>query len=438
MAKLLRYNLVMFKKGFFSILVKFLFFSISYSIEFKPLKDVDVKGFYSSSKSFIPFSQGIDLNKKGNIFLYGNGGLEYNENLSINYTVRGRLDAEYLKFEIYKGYTFYKTDAFAFTIGKTSKNIGISQNSLILSENAPPFLLFDIETLKPIKFGGNWRFEILHGWLDEKRLDRSNTRIIITRADYTPSNVVTIGINRFEQYGGAGRPDYKIWEFPKLLIGSNDNLTNSKYDADGYFGFDINLNLNKYFKNLDSIKAYYQKIATDITAFWQKEDKGKFYFPFIIKLQGCAQQIGVEMKKGKNIFSLEFTTIHPLFYIHHLYNIEGYSYKNFGLGNPYGNNLWEIYFSQKHNYNKDNFLSYKLGLIKQPAYNYRTTIYPLKSKRYYIETEYSYTKKDITLSPYIRLEYSQNYDSDPLPMQYNINDANKFYFITGLSIKVSL
>lgn len=410
--------------------------SMAENTNFKPIESAEIKTFYSSSPSFIKLAEGTALQKGVNLYFYENGYYKPKDNFSINYTMRQYANADFYKAEIHKAYLNYRPGIFSLTFGKTSKTIGISDNSLILSQNAPPFPMLDMENEKPLKLLGEWKFEILNGWLDEKREDLSNTRIIILRSDYMPTPVLNFGITRFEQYGGSGRPDYKIWEFPKLLLGSQDNKSYSKYDADGYLGWDIKLNMEKYFHSYKKFQIYYQEIGTDIRAPWQKEDKGKYSLPLIVRLQALSHQAGIKIETEKDIFNLEYTSVNSLFYTHHFYNIEGYSYDGFSLGHPYGNNLWEIYFAQKHFLKENDYFKYKIGFLKQPAFSFFSTIYAQKSKNYYLETEYHTKIGDINFAPYIRLEYSDNYDADRRPMQYDIKTANKLYIITGLSTKI--
>ena len=421
-----------------SILITIFVFCNSniYSKTLRVFDDIEIKSFYSNYNYFIPLLEGVKVSKGFNFFLYENGSIKNLENLNLNYTLRQEIRSDLLKNSIYKAYLEYNNDIFYLSFGKKTKRIGISENSLILSKNSEPFLMLNIETKKPLNLWGLWKFEFLNGWLMEKRNDRNNPQIFILRIEYSPSSVISLGINRFSQFGGEGRPSIKIWEYPKLLIGSEDNISYSKYDADGYFGYDIVLNLSKYFKNFDLFKVYYQNIGSDIIAFWQKEDKGKFFFPFIIKLQLNSYQGGFEIKKSSNIFNLEFTSVNDLFYIHHLYNVEGYSYKNFSLGEPYGNNLNDIYFSHKKIKSNEEYFKYKIGFLKQPSSTNHRNIYKTRMKKYYLECEFSKNIKEFLLIPYLRFEYNKNFDFDPNPVKYDIRDLNKSIFIFGLNTKL--
>jgi len=414
----------------FSFIFSFNVFSSDFSL--KAFDLIEIKSFYSSYPIFIPLLEGTKLNKGLNFFAIESGNFKYSDIFSLNYSFRENINSDFSKIEVYKLYGKLITNPFIITYGKTSKNVGISENSLILSKNTYPFLMLDMETNKPLKLFGLWNFEILNGWLNEKRIDRDNPKIIIVRAEYSPSSIFTIGLNRFSEYGGSGRPGFKIWEYPKLLLGSEENISYSKYDTDGYFGYDINLNLSKYFKNFDSFRIYYQDIGSDVVAFWQKEDKGKYYFPFGIKLQLNSYQGGFKIKKASDVFNFEITFVNDLFYIHHLYNVEGYSYKGLSLGEPYGNNLFDVYFSKK-SFKENGYLKYKIGFLKQPYYKNHRSRYPIRMKKYYSECEFSKTIKSITFSPYVRFEYNKNFDINPLPIKYSLISANKFFVTFGLS-----
>jgi len=410
--------------------------AFSQTKDFKPVENVEIKYFYSSRGSFIPLSEGTGLEEGFNLYAYESGYWEPSGKFSLNYTLRQNLNEYFSKGGIYKAYANYKPGIFSFTFGKTSKTVGPSENSLILSKNAPPFLMLDLDTAEPVKFLGEWKFNILNGWLDEKRLDLDDTRIIIVRAEYSPARLVNIALTRFSQYGGEGRPGFKLWEYPKMLLGSKENQSFDKYDTDGYFGCDLAFDLSGYFKKLDAFKVYFQQIATDVSAPWQKEDEGEISFPFVFKLQANSYQAGLEIKKASDTFNLELTTINDLFYVHHYYNIEGYSYKGYSLGNPYGNHLWELYFSRKHSLEDGDYFKYKAGFLRQPAVENTRTNYAEKMNKFYLEGELSKTKGEFVFTPYLRLEYDRNYDADGRPMHYDIKTANKLFIITGLSTKI--
>ena len=70
-----------------------------------------------------------------------------------------------------------------------------------------------------LNFAGKWSFLIVDGWLNEKRNDVTNPKIFLFRLTYKPLNFIELGGTRSTMYGGAGRPEYKPWEYPTLLMG---------------------------------------------------------------------------------------------------------------------------------------------------------------------------------------------------------------------------
>jgi len=418
------------------IIVTFLFYTLAFS-EVKPITDVEINTYFSNSNNFIPLKEGTNLKKNLNFLMRENGEISIS-NIFMYYQLEQELNNEYIKQSINKFFFEYKLNNMIISFGKRTKNIGISRNSLILSENAKPFPMIYIENTKPVKWHGEWRFLILKGWIDEKRKDTSNPELIILRTEYSPSEVINFGLNRFSMYGGEGLNGFKIWEYPKMLIGSEENIPGSKYDTDGYFGYDISLNLKKYIKKFDSFKLYYQQIGTDIQAFWQKEDRGKIYFPWIVKLTLNSYQGGIEIKDKNSKYNLEFTSVNDLFYIHHYYRIEGYTYHGFSLGYPYGRYLQSIQFQQKISKNGLDIFKYSTGWFKQPSsYKPRENIKE-KINKYYLESEYTFPlRKNINLSFYSRFEYSNNYDRDQNPMQFDISNSNKLFVIAGITTKIT-
>jgi len=398
--------------------------------ESKIIDSFDIKSFYSSYDNvLIPNAEGINLKKGMNIYSYQSGYINNGKNLSVNYELKENLNPDISKLELNKLYVNYENNIFSISFGKMTKTIGPSKNSIILSNNYPPLLMIDIFNKKPLRLWGSWRFELTNLWLNEDRKDVSNPEVIILRADYKPVDILNIGFTRVSEYGGDGRPNYKLWEYPKLLLGGEDNVPYSKYDGDGYGGYDITLNLEKYFNSLDELKIYYQDIGTDLVAPWQKEDSGEWKFPFILKR---SRQAGVEIIKSSDTYNIEFTNINYYFYIHHIYWYEGYTYKGFSLGYPYGKDLNDIYFSHRHIFGS-NAIKYKIGYMKQPVSEKANSKYSLE--KYYIEAEYQKKIRNCFIIPYLRIERNNNKDTNPLPTLYRIVPENNTTTVLGLETK---
>lgn len=418
------------------LMITLLTLSSKWLYSYSPIDEIKSITYLSSEDTLLPLSEGAFLRKGANFYLFESGKIPLRDNLLFNYTFRQDINSYHKKAQIHKLYLSYHNDIFSLILGKNTQIIGVSQNSIILSENPPPFPMLYISNLKPLRFLGNWRFELFHGWLDEKRQDISNPRVIIIRAQHMGEGLISFGLTRYSQYGGKGREGYKLWEYLRMLFGDEENTSNSKYDTDGYFGYDITLDISRYFNKTDSFKVYFQQIATDIVAPWQKEDKGKFSFPFIVKLQANSYQAGVEVKKGFSTCRLEFTKINDLFYHHHLYHKEGYSYKGFFLAEPYGNNLRHIYFNHQLKKDENTTIQYEIGYLKRPASKNTRTTYTTTMERYYLNLQLSKGKNTLTLTPLLKIAYSHNYDLNPLPkITYQIIPSNKLLLILSLSLQ---
>lgn len=147
-------------------------------------------------------------------------------------------------------------------------------------------------------------------------------------------------MNRATLYGGKGRPGYSLFEYPRLVLGQEENIPGSRYDNDGHLGYDITLDIP--FKPFDLFRLYYEKEATDVKSVLQKGEEFQFDLPFIVvKLYEGAKTFGVLAKKDFS-FRGELTMTEETVYLHHHYPYEGFSYKGMVLGYPYGRDILHI------------------------------------------------------------------------------------------------
>ena len=91
--------------------------------------------------------------------------------------------------------------------------------------------------------------------------------------------------------------------------------------------------------------------------------------------------------------------------------------------------MQNIFFKHKRQINKTASFEYKLGLLIQPAFNTAE-----KMKRYYLSFKTNKDYGNILAGTYIRLDKTDNYDSDSSPTQYNIITKNKTFFTIGYSL----
>ena len=348
------------------------------------------------------------------------------------------VNRDWAKSEIFKAYGKYDFygSRFSLELGKDSVNVGPAEYGVLLSNNAEPFLMLKLQTERALKFAGLWNFIVLNGWLDEKRQDVSNPQVFLVRVAWKPVSWLEAGGTRSTQYGGAGRPDYKVWEYPQMFFGEGENVA-GYWDNDGYAGYDLAVTLppGKLHPKIKTAKVYYSDTGTDIEAFWQREG-GKYIFPFGFRLTLHAYQAGALIETENDSYRFEFAAVNPLFYTHHWYSREGYTYQGMSLGEPYGRNMKRAAFTHKHKFNPGLSLAYTLGCLVSPAFarNGVPLDGPVKETRYYLAVNGSRTYNSVVVEPYLRVDKTKNYDTDPLPTQFNVSSEDKLLLTTGLSV----
>ena len=406
----------------------------------KPINSLTTKFYITNEEySFIPNQSGLKLRKGANLFIFEDGLVSLGKRAVLYYQLRQTKNKDYTKNELFRTYLklfFYK---FSFEAGIDNVHWGPGEYGNLLSNNAKPYPMFKLQTEDPIRFLGKWDFSFVKGYLHEDRLDRDNPELMALRVVWKPFSWLEIGGTRLSLYGGTGRPTYKLIEYPKVLIGDEENVSFSKYDTEGYAGWDFTIYLNfvkKWLKSIETAKFYYQESGTDVKAFWQKEDKGEFYFPFGIRFLGTAYVTGLFFSTKKSIYRLEFQSVSDIFYRHHFYNVENLTYKGMSLGNPYGRNILHFYFKHRYYFDDTFSMEYRLGFLQQPAY--KLSLYPLRMKRYYASLLLSKKVKEFIFESYFRYDKTKNYDINPLPTKFDIVPEDKNFYILGLSLSYRL
>ncbi len=406
----------------------------------KPINSFTAKFYITNEEyTFIPNQSGLKLRKGANLFLYEDGFLSLGKRLVLYYQLRQIKNKDYTKNELFRSYLKFFFYKFSFEGGIDNVHWGPGEYGNLLSNNAKPFPMLKLQTEDPIHFLGKWDFSFVKGYLHEDRKDRSNPELMALRVTWKPVSWLEIGGTRLSLYGGTGRPTYKLIEYPKVLIGSEENVPFSKYDTEGYAGWDFTVYLNflkKWFNSLEIAKFYYQEAGTDVKAFWQKEDKGEFYFPFGIRFLGTAYVTGLFFSTPKNIFRFELQTVSDIFYTHHFYNVENMTYKGMSLGNPYGRNILHFYFKHRYYFDDTFSMEYRLGFLQKPAY--KLSLYPLRMKRYYASLLLTKKVKQFILESYLRYDKTNNYNINPLPTKFDIIPEDKNFYILGFSLSYRL
>jgi hypothetical protein len=388
---------------------------------------------YNSQKYGFLEGMGMEFKDGWNGFLSLRGDISDNENLLAHYEIDNKYWKDNSRLELRRGYIKVNLGSLAFVGGKDSVNLGPGYWGQILSNNAEPFLMLRVQTENSLNLLGKWKFLILKGWLKEDRLDRDDPEIFILRGVYKPADFFEIGGTRGIFYGGEGRPGYSILEYPRLIIGDEENIPGSRYDNDSYGQLDFTLYLPSGIKPswIRTLKIYYSKAGTDMKAWWQKEDRSFEFFdgwlPIGFDFLSSSKQIGLFFSTKKDIFRIEYTGIHPNFYIHHYYPVDGYSFKNLSLGYPIGRDIHNILFKHIHITNEALFY-YMVGYY-----------WPMKGirndKGYYLSLGYSRAFSKVIFEPFLSVRFIKNYDLNPLIHQFEGSSVDKTNYLFGITTK---
>lgn len=393
--------------------------------ELKPLNSITADVFYAGEDlSFIPDAEGLQFRKGLNLIMFADGGFAPWKNAELRYTLRQDANGRYAKGGLQKLYLKQYVGIFSITLGKDSESIGPGAQALLLSNNAAPMPMLRVKTERPLLWHGKWDIDVVNAWLDDPHRpppDRKDPRVFVGRLGWAPSDLLTLGLTRGEEYGGAGRPDYWPWEFPELLLGKHENQPGNKYDADGYLAYDVSLNLPARLRPAAarSLKVYYERACTDINPSKQ------FYWPFEMTLN--AYLGGVVMDTGRQTFRLEFLMTPRLFYVHHWYPVEGYTYGGMSMGAPYGTQYRSLVFTHDMRFSGGRTLGYRATYLKQMAYP------KAGMERWALAVYASRPAGRFTLAPYAGLDYAVNQDPNPLPTVTAPGAGDHLYLTTGLS-----
>ncbi len=400
----------------------------------KPLSELDFKVFYTDTDyTFLEGTSGIKLYKGFNGFLYYDGFFSLGRKSLIYYQIRHTYRNSTYESDINRLYGKFLIGKFSIQLGKDNVNLGPGEYGLLLSNNVEPYPLLKIQTEQPLKKWGYWDLIFVRGWMIEKRQDRNNPSLLALRLVWKPSDFIEIGVTKTTLYEGEGRPSYRIEEYPELILSTRDNIPGDRYDNSSNAGYDISLYLplGKLIPSVELFKIYFQEAASDVIAFWQVEDRGRFYPPFGIRFLKPAYQFGFLVSTRKNALRFEVAKVSENFFIHHYYQVEGHSYKNLSLGYPYGRNSLSVLLKHRH-YIKDSlFIEYKIGGVRQPFEGESKY-----SENFFIQILTSYTYDRIKGSLFIKANKTNNHDEDTLPHLYRITNKEKLFFIFGIGVTI--
>ena len=395
------------------------------------------KSIYSSAENaFLPGQEGLKLKQGLNLLEFESARVNISSGTAAYFELKQSLEDNFTRAEIFKFYFSARFAGLSVLLGKDSFNIGPAENGLLLSRNAAPFPMLRITNVKPLRLLGDWHFLVLNGWLYNSGSGAKPPQLIAVRAQYSPWPALDLGLTRTSYYGGPGRPVYKLWEYPKLLIGAGENVPGGRYDTDGYLGYDSALDLPKKFlpAAIKNAKLYYEDAGTDVIAFWQKEDRRIPYeFPFGVRLMLNSYTGGLVAETDSDRFRLEFQSVSGQFYTNHLYSVE--DYQGLSFGSPYGRNLQQFFFRHERKTGEKAGFKYELGYVRQPAFPKWDSLQP-GTERYYASFAVSRGWGNVALEPFARLDFTKNRNRNIAPVapgQFNTIKGNRLFVILGVS-----
>ncbi len=410
----------------------FLYIDGDMGIYLKPLNQTDIIVISTSEeRTFIEGSSGIKLNRGFNSYIFMDGFFAAGKRSILYYQVKYVANKGGSEQNINRFYGKLRLGKFSFQVGRDNLNLGPGEYGLLLSNNTEPYPLIKIQTEQSINIFGSWDFVFMRGWLLEERNDRDNPSILAIRLVWKPLNFIELGATKTTLYEGEGRPKYRLEEYLELILSTRDNIPGDRYDNSSNAGYDISvyLPLNAIFPSIKVFKVYFQEAASDVIAFWQKEDKGKFYPPFGIKFLSPGYQFGFLLSSEKNIIRFEVAKLTDKFFLHHYYPIEGHTYGGLSLGYPYGRNSLSAFLKHRYYFKNNIYFEYKIGGLKQPFEGSARA-----TERFFMQLVTSYTLNRIKGFIFLRTDKVNNYDINPLPNLYDITDKDKIFYTIGCGL----
>ena len=417
-------------------------------------------GYYFSNKTgnFIPGAGGRIFDKGSTMILSQSGNAVFLDSWAFYWELEEKntfdpekswrsTDVDFRRF-----YAKLKLWKFSIMAGKDTVHLGPGEYGMLVSSNADPFYMVKLQNDQTIHLGGDWNFVFFNGWLRDDRKMSSNPQLMAVRLTYRPPKMFSffeLGMTRSMMYGGQGRPDYVLTDYPYLLSGAADNVPYSKWDADSYAAVDFTFNIPMYKLNpaIKVFKFYIQEAGTDIKAIWQVEDKREFLLPYVVcRFLERAYVVGIFAATEKDIMRLEYSKTSMSFYNHHLYQGEGFSYHGLSLGHPFGRNHQAIRFNHRHYFNPSFSFKWELGYYqlggatKLDANMKFTAIYPFFSlrdglvRRGYATLWLDWIFYGHLIRAYVSVDAGPKSDGDASPVNIKVRDKATADVLTGLSV----
>lgn len=391
--------------------------------------------------SFLEGQSGLSLRNGANVLAFEDGYINYADEIILYLQLKQVVNQKTMENQLFRGYLKMGFGKWSLELGKDNVSIGPGEyGGLLLSNNAEPYSLVKLATEEPVNFLGDWDFVFMQAWLNQKRQDHSNPKLLAAAASFKPFNWIELGLVRTELFGGDNRPGYSLTEYPQILLGSGDNISGDRFDNDGYLSINVSVYfpLQDIFPGVRTFKYYYEEAGSDIAAFWQDDPSGSGKKSDFFTLMDVSIMQGLYIATESNIFRLEYAHVTTNFYNNHNYGVEGYSYNNMALGYPYGRNTESYLFKHLHYFSKDMWGQYKIGQYQSPAFH--TQIPGLTMTRSFLEVQAEKKVGIYRLSGFVRLDSTQNYDgtlsSNPIAAisDRTVTAEDKTFTTVGVSV----
>ncbi len=417
-----------------------------------PVNSVALRTYYLDSKYprvryFLNNSDGEYLEKRFTPFLSADGSAQFFSKLYFNY----RFNINHTEGILLKKATAkLQLGSVSFEVGKQNVWLGHGYHgSLLLSNNAEPYPLIKFQTEKPfrIPYIGKFTYLMMNGW-------PKDFKIFAHRFTYLPVSWFEFGITQTVVY----KANYKIWEFPKIISASQENLP-GRFNNDQRASLDVAFYLPflKNFPPFENGKIYFEYAGEDLEAWWQKEDNvwvGPLGFEFYDPGMTAGLHLAAENTELRIEYSQNYKIINLFHQVHtgksyQLYTKKWYlsrqfdtfiPFANYGsnMGHHMGSEADDLYFEVIQKFNNKRLKIFfdieRHGLASGKGSVYTENVSP--EKVYQSGLEIIYPVKNISVSFIFMWNYYKNIDLDPsllriVPSQkLSLNE-----YITGFSVR---